>query len=231
MLGDEIDKDRHIHIVACARDRPMEFQIGLDRLRRSLTVVEALQRRPYLRKMLAAAAGGCKPRRFNFEDRAQLEQVREKRAVAQISASSLRAEFPDCPGRTPQIPDVARPRLQTAAARPPRGRRCGSRRRFQRVRARSQPVAHLESSGEDLVRDHTRNLRGEFGARPSVLIARPSAALRRGRPVVGAAVMKRISQRQASAASPDGCQDRSRERDRGCAALRSRPQRQCDRSA
>ena len=69
------------------------FQIGLDRLRRPLTVVEALQRRPYLRKMLAARRAAARPPASTSRIERNSNRFVKSERSRRISASSLRAEF------------------------------------------------------------------------------------------------------------------------------------------
>jgi hypothetical protein len=58
MFRNKVDKDRNADVVTRERDSPMELQIGVDRLRRSLTVVKSLKRGLYRGEMLTPTTRG-----------------------------------------------------------------------------------------------------------------------------------------------------------------------------
>src|SRR5580700_1375330 len=68
VLRNKVDKDRNVNVVTRKRDSPMELQIGVDRLRRSLTFVKSPKRGLYRGEMLTAATRGGQAGRFTFED-------------------------------------------------------------------------------------------------------------------------------------------------------------------
>jgi hypothetical protein len=68
VLRNKVDKDRNVDVVARKRDSPMELQIGVDRLRCSLTVVKSFERGLYRGEMLTPATRGGQAGRFTFED-------------------------------------------------------------------------------------------------------------------------------------------------------------------
>jgi len=213
----------------------MELQIGVDRLRRPLTVVEPLERRLYRGQMFSASSrrGPSLPASPSRSDR-NSKQVGEEGAVAEhLGVKPATPRLRSFPGRKRPIHDAVR----TVPSKVSRA--IASLTTFRltpNVSANSRSVGSrssgLESPSEDFVGNHAASCDGRLGARPSVMIGALWATVRRPRPGVRVAVMTRtLRRRPANAADPDGCRDRSPAPGRDFAILRWRPRRRCGRSA